>query len=79
MCARRSPGNVPARAAIDVSIARDLVTDRIRHGWTQTELARRSGVRMETISRIESGKHVPRQETLLKLERALAGLPCSPG
>jgi ribosome-binding protein aMBF1 (putative translation factor) len=69
---RDARGNVPARAAIDVSIARDLVADRIRRGWTQTELARRSGVRMETISRIESGKHVPRQETLLKLERALS-------
>jgi transcriptional regulator with XRE-family HTH domain len=64
---------VPARAAIDVSIARDLVNDRIRRGWTQTELARRSSVRLETISRIESGKHAPRQETLLKLDRALAG------
>ena len=70
---RDARGNVPARAAIDVSIARELITDRIRHGWTQTELARRSGVRLETISRIESGKHIPRQETLLKLDRALAG------
>jgi ribosome-binding protein aMBF1 (putative translation factor) len=65
-------GNVDARRAIDVSIARDLITDRIRRGWTQTELARRSGVRLETISRIESGKHIPRQETLVKLDRALA-------
>jgi DNA-binding XRE family transcriptional regulator len=65
-------GNVPARDAINISIARDLITDRIRHGWTQTELARRSGVRLETISRIESGKHIPRQETLLKLDRALS-------
>jgi ribosome-binding protein aMBF1 (putative translation factor) len=64
---------IDARAAIDVSIARDLVNDRIRHGWTQTELARRAGIRLETISRIESGKHVPRRETLLKLERALSG------
>jgi transcriptional regulator with XRE-family HTH domain len=66
-------GNVNAREAIDVSIARDLITDRIRHGWTQTELARRSGVRLETIGRIESGKHIPRQETLIKLDRALSG------
>ncbi len=66
-------GNVDARAAIDVSIARDLVNDRIRHGWTQTELARRAGVRLETICRIESGKHAPRQETLLKLDRVLSG------
>ena len=70
---RDAHGNVPARTAIDVSIARDLVNDRIRHGWTQTELARRSGIRLETISRIESGKHVPRRETLLKIERALSG------
>jgi ribosome-binding protein aMBF1 (putative translation factor) len=66
-------GNVNARAAIDISIARELVSDRIGRGWTQTELARRSGVRLETISRIESGKHIPRQETLLKLDRALSG------
>jgi ribosome-binding protein aMBF1 (putative translation factor) len=66
-------GNVDARAAIDISIARELITDRIRRGWTQTELARRSGVRLETISRIESGKHIPRRETLLKLDRALSG------
>jgi transcriptional regulator with XRE-family HTH domain len=66
-------GNVNARAPIDVSIARELITDRIRRGWTQTELARRSGVRLETISRIDSGKHIPRRETLLKLDRALSG------
>jgi DNA-binding XRE family transcriptional regulator len=70
---RDAHGNVPARAAIDISISRELVVDRIRRDWTQTELARRSGVRLETISRIESGKHIPRQETLLKLHRALSG------
>ena len=59
--------------AIDISIARDLVNDRIRRGWTQTELARRSGLRLETISRIEAGKHILRQETLVKLDRALSG------
>ena len=64
-------GTVDARQAVDVSIARSLITDRIKHGWTQTELARRSGVRLETISRIETGKHIPRRETLLKLDRAL--------
>jgi len=40
---------------------------------TQTELARRTGVRLETISRIESGKYVPRREMMVKLDRALAG------
>ncbi len=69
----RKDGSVDARAAVDVSIARSLVQDRIKRGWTQTELARRSGVRVETISRIEAGKHIARRETLLKLEQALAG------
>jgi transcriptional regulator with XRE-family HTH domain len=45
----------------------------IHRGWTQTELARRSGVRLKTIGRIESGKHIPRRETPLKLDRALSG------
>lgn len=65
-------GNVDAFEAIDISIARSLISDRIKRGWTQTELARRSGVRLETISRIEAGKHIARRETLLKLDRALA-------
>jgi DNA-binding XRE family transcriptional regulator len=70
---RDAHGNVNARDSIDISIARDLIVDRIRRGWTQTELARRSGVRLETISRLESGKHILRKETLLKLDRALSG------
>ncbi len=69
------PGNPPPgeETFSGGPLALDLVHDRIRHGWTQTELARRSGVRLETISRIESGKHTPRRETLLKLDRALSG------
>lgn len=65
-------GCVDAFAAIDISIARSLISDRIKRGWTQTELAKRSGVRLETIGRIEAGKHIARRETLLKLDRALA-------
>lgn len=65
-------GTVDARKAVDVSIARSLISDRIKRGWTQTELAKRSGVRLETIGRIEAGKHIARRETLLKLDRALA-------
>ena len=64
-------GNTPAHSTIDISIARSLISDRIKRGWTQTELARRAGVRLETIGRIEAGKHVARRETLLKLDRAL--------
>ena len=64
-------GGIDARASVNISIARSLISDRIKRGWTQTELARRAGVRLETIGRIEAGKHVARRETLLKLDRAL--------
>lgn len=65
-------GATPAHETIDISIARDMITGRIRRGWTQKELARRAGVRLETVCRIEAGKHIARRETLLKLDRALA-------
>jgi DNA-binding XRE family transcriptional regulator len=50
-------GTRDALAFADAAIARKLVTRRIRAGLTQTELARRSGVRLETICRLEGGKH----------------------
>ena len=48
---------------------------RLKRGWTQTELARRSGVKQGVLSYIESGrtKH-PRIDTLAALAAAL-GVP----
>jgi DNA-binding XRE family transcriptional regulator len=66
-----SEGFRPATQTADVLIARKIISRRIRAGLTQAELARRAGVRMETISRLESGKHVPRQETLIRIDAAL--------
>jgi DNA-binding XRE family transcriptional regulator len=53
------------------SIARRFVRRRIAAGLTQRELAKRAGVRGETISRLEAGKHVPTEETLLRIDNAL--------
>jgi len=64
-------GGYPATETLNVSIARSIITRRIRAGLTQKELARRSGVRLETICRIEGGKQKPVQETILRLEKAL--------
>ena len=52
-------------------LARDIVRDRERAGWTQTELARRAEVRVETLNRIETGKHTPSVATIQKLDVAL--------
>jgi transcriptional regulator with XRE-family HTH domain len=61
----------PAGAFILASIARDIVSDRKAAGLTQQQLAQRAGIRQETLSRIESGKHVPTRSTLRKIDKVL--------
>src|SRR3954453_10559631 len=60
-------GNRPAVAFARASIARSIVTDRKALGLTQKSLARLAGVRQETLSRIESGKHSPTVRTVEKI------------
>jgi ribosome-binding protein aMBF1 (putative translation factor) len=64
-------GNRPAVDFARVSIARSLAQDRQAAGLSQQELARLAGVRQETISRIESGKHSPTVRTVEKIDRIL--------
>ncbi|MDA1050111.1 MAG: helix-turn-helix transcriptional regulator [Planctomycetota bacterium] len=64
-------GNRPAVEYARVSIARKIIRDRAAAGLTQQELARRAGVRQETISRLESGKHSPTVRTVDKIDRVL--------
>ena len=65
-------GHVPAVDYLRASIARELIRRRKAAGLTQTELAGAAGVRQETISRIESGKHTVSGRVMASLERALA-------
>ncbi len=64
-------GNYPALEYIRASIARDIVRDRHKKGWSQEELARRAGIRRETLGRIEAGKHTPTQRVLARIDQAL--------
>ena len=64
-------GNYPALEAMAVSIARSIVRDRRRLGLTQVELARRAGIRPETLNRIEQGKSTPSVASVEKIDRAL--------
>jgi ribosome-binding protein aMBF1 (putative translation factor) len=64
-------GNYPAVEYARVSIARKIIQDRRAAGLTQQALADRSGVRVETISRLESGKHSPTVRTVEKIDRVL--------
>jgi ribosome-binding protein aMBF1 (putative translation factor) len=64
-------GNRPALDYVRVSIARDIIKERRALGLTQEQLAKLAGVRQETLSRLESGKHSPTVRTVEKIERAL--------
>ena len=64
-------GNRPALDYIRVSIARDIIRERRALGLTQQHLAEMAGVRQETLSRLESGKHSPTVRTVEKIDRAL--------
>lgn len=64
-------GNRPAVAFARASIARSVVTERRALGLTQEALAKLSGIRQETLSRLESGKHSPTIRTVQKIESAL--------
>lgn len=65
-------GNYPAVDYARASIARDVVRERAELGLSQRDLARQAGVRVETLCRIETGKHTASTATLAKLDRALS-------
>ncbi len=52
-------------------LRRELKEARIRRGWSQRDLGSRLGLPQMHISGIESGKIVPRYDTLLELIRIL--------
>jgi ribosome-binding protein aMBF1 (putative translation factor) len=61
----------PALAFARASIARSIVEERRAAGLSQQELARRAGLRQETVCRIESGKHSPTIRTVARIDKAL--------
>jgi ribosome-binding protein aMBF1 (putative translation factor) len=69
--AQDADGNYPAEEALNVIVARQISRRRQALGWTQAELAHRAGVRPETLSRLETGKHAPNVATVDKLDQAL--------
>ncbi len=66
----KASGGVPAAEYGRVSIAREIISRRLAAGWKQGDLARRAKVRVETVSRLESAKHVPQAATVQRIEAA---------
>jgi ribosome-binding protein aMBF1 (putative translation factor) len=64
-------GHRPALEYIRASIARDIIIERRALGLSQERLAELAGLRQETLSRLESGKHSPTVRTVEKIDAAL--------
>lgn len=65
-------GTYAANEALRAIYAAKLAESRRAIGLSQSDLARRAGVRPETINRLENGKHTPDTATLAKIERAVS-------
>ena len=57
--------------ALPAELRRALRAARKKRGWSQRELARHLGTAQRHVSGIESGKIVPRYDTLLEIVRML--------
>lgn len=64
-------GNYPAVAAMRVGLARKLIKRRWAAGLAQAEVARRAGIRAETLNRIEKAKVTADTATVAKIIHVL--------
>ncbi len=64
-------GNYPAIEFGCATIARGIIRDRVKAGLNQKQLAKLAGIRVETLCRIETGRHIPSVPTIEKIDRAL--------
>lgn len=63
---------LPIQTAVPQHVGEQILLLRNRAGWTQTELARRAGVALITVIRVENGKTArPRPETIQVILHAL--------
>jgi DNA-binding XRE family transcriptional regulator len=70
--AKLSSGNYPAVEYARALTARDLIRSRRRLGLSQSELARRAGVRVEVLNRIERAKATATPRVMEKLDAVLS-------
>ncbi|HET6883629.1 MAG TPA: helix-turn-helix transcriptional regulator [Pirellulales bacterium] len=64
-------GNYPAHERTRAIMARDIIRSRRALGWSRAELARRAGIRAETLNLIEQAQRSPSTSTYDKVHRAL--------
>jgi ribosome-binding protein aMBF1 (putative translation factor) len=70
MPAADEDGNYPVEA-LDILMAQGILRARRKLGLTQADLARRAGIRVTTLERIEHGEIAPNERAIDKIDRAL--------
>jgi len=55
----------------EYEVVKTIIRERIKRGWSQTELAKAVGSRQPVISRLERGEGNPSLSTLYKIAKAL--------
>lgn len=55
----------------EYGVVKTIITERIKRGWSQTDLAEAIGSRQPVISRLERGGSNPSLQTLQKIAKAL--------
>jgi ribosome-binding protein aMBF1 (putative translation factor) len=68
---RDDTGGVPAVAYVRALIARRINQARTARGWSQAELARRAGIRVETLNRIEKCHRSADPRSIDRIDAAL--------
>jgi DNA-binding XRE family transcriptional regulator len=63
-------GNYPLEV-LGIDLAIRIIRHRRKAGLTQAELARRAGIRPESLNRIEQGRVAPSARTLQKIDKVL--------
>jgi DNA-binding XRE family transcriptional regulator len=59
------------RTALARAVALRLTTYRAEHGLTQTQLARKLGMKQPAVARLEMGEQSPKIDTLVRIAEAL--------
>lgn len=55
----------------EYAVVKTIIKERIKRGWSQTELAEAIGSRQPVISRLEQGDSNPSLQTLSRIAKAL--------
>lgn len=71
LCRNAGAGYVDALEYAGASIGRSLRRARRRAGMTQSQVAARAGIRLETLSRLENGRGNPTVRTVRRILQAL--------